>query len=119
MNELARRAQAMILIRMAGERIRREHLDGTLDDETAAMVDEALLTLDRIGEPDGEAESEYVSGLVRRTAINVVAAQVAGGDRAAEFDTTFAGAYLAAKQLRLDGEATLSAHADLLSQPAD
>ena len=109
----------MILIRMAGERIRREHLDGTLDDETAAMVDEALLTLDRIGEPDGDAESEYVGGLVRRTAINVVAARAAGGDRAAELDTTFAGAYLAAKQLRRDGVVTQSAPSDLLSQPAD
>ena len=109
----------MILIRMAGERIRREHLDGTLDDETAAMVEESLLTLDRIGEPEGDAESEYVSGLVRRTAINIVAARSAGGDRAAEFDTTFAGAYLAAKQLRRDGVASQSAHADPLPQPAD
>jgi hypothetical protein len=119
MHELARRAQAMILIRMAGERIRREHLDGTLDDETTAMVQEAMLTLDRIGVPESDAEAEYVSSLLRRTAINVVAAKAAGGDRAAEFDTAFAGAYLAAKQLRRDGAATPGDHAELLPQPSD
>jgi hypothetical protein len=116
MHELARRAQAMILIRMAGERIRREHLDGTLDDETSAMLEEALQTLDRIGESEGEVETDYVNGLIRRTAINVVAARAAGGDRAAEFDTTFAGAYLAASQLRRDA---LSADPTPLPQPAD
>ena len=112
MHELARRAQAMILIRMAGERIRREHLDATLDDETAAMLEEALQTLDRIGESDSESETEYVNGLIRRTAINVVAARAAGGDRAAEFDTTFAGAYLAARQLRRDALAPTPAILD-------
>ena len=96
MHELARRAQAMILIRMAGERIRHAYLDGSLDDESTRAVDEALNTLARLG----ETEDEYVNGVVRRSAINVVAARAAGGDRAAEFDTAFAGAYLAARQLR-------------------
>jgi hypothetical protein len=96
MHELARRAQAMILIRMAAERIRREYLDGSLDDETVRTVDEALATLALLGETD----DEYVRGVVRRSAINVVAARAAGGDRAAELETTYAAAYLAAKQLR-------------------
>ena len=96
MHELARRAQAMILIRMAAERIRHGYLDGTLDDETSRTIDEALTTLDRLGAD----EDEYVAGVVRRSAINVVAARAAGGDRAAELETTYAAAYLAAKQLR-------------------
>ena len=96
MHELARRAQAMILIRMAAERIRHGYLDGALDDDTARTVDDAIETLDRLG---ADAD-EYVTGVVRRSAINVVAARAAGGDRAAELETTYAAAYLAAKQLR-------------------
>jgi hypothetical protein len=96
MHELARRAQAMILIRMAAEGIRHGYLDGSLDDETARAVDEALATLDRLG----DGADEYVIGVVRRSAINVVAARAAGGSRAAELETSYAAAYLAAKQLR-------------------
>ena len=102
MHELARRAQAMILIRMAAERIRHAYLDGSADDESTRALDEALSMLDRLG---ADAD-EYVAGIVRRSAINVVAARAAGGDRAAELETTYAAAYLAAKQLRR--EATLT-----------
>ena len=104
MHELARRAQAMILIRMAAERIRHGYLDRSLDDETARAIDEALSTLDRLG-TDAD---EYVAGVVRRSAINVVAARTAGGDRAAEMETTYAAAYLAAKQLRHGAESQVT-----------
>ncbi|HET9346157.1 MAG TPA: hypothetical protein VFO05_10670 [Candidatus Limnocylindrales bacterium] len=103
MHELARRAQAMILIRMASERIRSEYLAGSLDDDTARAVDEALSTLDRLG----DGIDDYVNGVLRRSAINVVAARAAGGDRAAELETTYAAAYLAAKQLRHAADAAL------------
>jgi hypothetical protein len=112
MHELARRAQAMILIRMAGERIRIAYLERSLDDETARDVEEALATLDRLGDTD----DEYVNGVIRRSAINIVAAQAAGGQRAAELDTTYAAAYLAARQLRRDD---LVVEARPLAQPAD
>jgi hypothetical protein len=94
--------RALLLIRMAAERIRIAYVDGSLEPATATEVDRSLAGLERLG----QTAVDHVEDALRVGAIQLVAARHAGGERAAEVQAELTGSLFAAWTILLDRERT-------------